>query len=141
MDSWGSSGKRSDPQGIALAEQITAQNVWPAFDGWCASQNVEPLELPWERFINLGYFFIIRNMDKKRRDEFDRHLERQGHQVRIRMESQEQAVSHESLDNDYVTDSVKERRKRLPTPPPGWGDGTDSARSSFMAAQVLKVRQ
>lgn len=32
------------------------------------------------------------------------------------------------------------KRKRLPAPPPGWGDSESASRSSIVAARMLKQR-
>jgi len=45
------------------------------FDGWCAAQGVDPLELPIDRLCNLTYWFLVRNADEKRRAEIDARLE------------------------------------------------------------------
>lgn len=49
----------------------TRKDVWPIFDGWCASRNVEPMELPWDRWLNLVYYFATRNMSSDDKKEFD----------------------------------------------------------------------
>jgi hypothetical protein len=48
--------------------------VWPSFDGWCASRNVDHLELPWDRWLNLVYYFATRNASKEDKDSFDAAL-------------------------------------------------------------------
>jgi hypothetical protein len=52
-------------------EWATRDSVWPTFDGWCASRNVESLELPWDRWLNLVYYFATRNMDSDSKKELD----------------------------------------------------------------------
>src|SRR5688572_3398233 len=52
-------------------EWATRDSVWPHFDGWCASRNVEPMELPWDRWLNLVYYFATRNMSSDDKKEFD----------------------------------------------------------------------
>lgn len=49
---------------------------WAVFDGWCASRNVDSLELPIDRFCNLVYYWVTRNMKEDDRDGFDRRLSR-----------------------------------------------------------------
>lgn len=44
------------------------------FDGWCASRNVNPLDLPVDRFCNLVYFWATQNMKDDTKADFDRFL-------------------------------------------------------------------
>jgi hypothetical protein len=44
------------------------------FDGWCASQNVNPYELQLDRFCNLVYFWAVQHMDEEHRARFDEDL-------------------------------------------------------------------
>lgn len=48
--------------------------MWAAFDGLCASQGFDPLEMPWDRFLNLSYWFLTRNGDEESIAKFDRWL-------------------------------------------------------------------
>jgi hypothetical protein len=48
--------------------------MWPQFDGWCASRNVEPLVLDPDRFCNLVEYWWTRNMNEERQEEFNRFL-------------------------------------------------------------------
>jgi hypothetical protein len=52
-------------------EWATQEAVWPHFDGWCAARNVDHWELPWDRWLNLVYYFATRNADEDSRKEFD----------------------------------------------------------------------
>ena len=45
-----------------------------AFDGLCASQGFDPLHLPWDRFLNLAYYFLIRDADQEGIDKLERVL-------------------------------------------------------------------
>jgi hypothetical protein len=45
--------------------------VWPTFDGWCASRNVDHLQLPWDQWLNLVYYFATRNASTEDKDKFD----------------------------------------------------------------------
>lgn len=47
------------------------EEVWPYFDGWCASRNVDHLELPWDRWLNLVYYFATRNLSAEDKEKFD----------------------------------------------------------------------
>lgn len=67
----GSCGKRHYVAAIYLEAWATSDLVWPYFDGWCASRNVDHLELPWDRWLNLVYYFATRNMSTEDKQEFD----------------------------------------------------------------------
>lgn len=51
-----------------------ASHNWRSFDGWCASRNVDPLELPLDRFLNTVYYWATRNGDEDSIKKFDRKL-------------------------------------------------------------------
>lgn len=44
---------------------------WHEFDGWCASRNVEPMELDPARFMNLVEYWAKRGLDKEGLQKFD----------------------------------------------------------------------
>lgn len=71
MDLRRSPGKRQYPEVIYLTGWATADEVWPYFDGWCASRNVDHLELPWDRWLNLVYYFATRNASSDEKKDFD----------------------------------------------------------------------
>jgi len=50
---------------------LLAMSEWPRFDGWCASRNVDPLELPISRAFNLIYYWVVQSMDQEQRGNFD----------------------------------------------------------------------
>ncbi len=64
------------PYWVAARLAATARDSWPIFDGWCAARNVDPDELPPDRYLNLVYYWLTRNADAKRRAELDAKLER-----------------------------------------------------------------
>jgi hypothetical protein len=52
-----------------------AQSAWATFDGWCASRDIDPLELPPDRFCNLTYYWATRNASSEADlGKFDRRL-------------------------------------------------------------------
>lgn len=53
---------------------LLAMSEWTRFDGWCASRNVDPLELPLARAFNLIYYWAVQTMDAEQRDNFDAWL-------------------------------------------------------------------
>jgi hypothetical protein len=52
-----------------------AKQNWAAFDGEWASQNLDPLDLPIDRFLSLVYWWMVRNAeDEKAIKSFDTRL-------------------------------------------------------------------
>lgn len=48
---------------------------WPSFDGWQASQGVDPLhDLSPDRFFSLVYYYMTRYADESERKKFDARL-------------------------------------------------------------------
>jgi len=47
---------------------------WHEFDGWCASRNVEPMDLYPARFVNLVEHWGKRGLDKEGLAKFDEAL-------------------------------------------------------------------
>ena len=74
MDVRRSTGKRPYPEVIALFDLATSDEVWPSFDGWCASRGVEQEDLRWDRWLNLVYYFATRNASSEQKKEFDAAL-------------------------------------------------------------------
>jgi len=117
------------------------------FDGWCASQSVEPLQLPWDRFLNLVYFFATRNATKEKKQEFDSAMQRAVSVATM----QELALTRKNalsvpespdqpLTAPVATPELKPNHNaKLPPRPAGWGDDESNVRSSFAAARSLKV--
>lgn len=48
-----------------------AQSQWPTLDGWAASKGVDPLTLPFDRFLNLVYFWATEDAEEREKDKFD----------------------------------------------------------------------
>lgn len=117
------------------------------FDGWCASQNVDPLELPWDRCLNLVYFFATRNATKEKKQEFDAAMSKQVAADTLRnmaltrknaVRAAETAANSSGVPKG--TDSPESpRRTGLPPRPAGWGDDETVTRQALIAAQSLKV--
>jgi len=121
--------------------------VWPLFDGWCASQNVDPLELPWDRCLNLVYYFATRNASKEKKQEFDAAMSKQvaADTLRNMAATRKNALraTETAAETPGVPQSTDEsqpiRRAGLPPRPAGWGDDETVTRQALVAAQSLKV--
>lgn len=117
------------------------------FDGWCASQNVDPLELPWDRCLNLVYYFATRNASKEKKQEFDAAMSKQVTAETLRkmavtrknaLRASETAAEIPEVPKG--TDETKStRHSALPPRPAGWGDDETITRQALVAAQSLKV--
>ena len=140
-------GKRAYAAAGFLASWATHDDVWPLFDGWCASQNVDPLELPWDRCLNLVYFFATRNATKEKKQEFDAAMSKQVTADTLR----KMAVTRKNALRATETaeesprvpkgtgESKPGRAAKLPPRPAGWGDDETATRQSLIVAQSLKV--
>lgn len=121
--------------------------MWPIFDGWCASQNVDPLELPWDRCLNLIYFFATRNATKEKKQEFDAAMSKQVTADTLRkmaltrknaLRSTETAAESPGVPKG-TGESQSGRTAKLPPRPTGWGDDETATRQSLIVAQSLRV--
>lgn len=117
------------------------------FDGWCASQNVDPLELPWDRCLNLVYFFATRNASKEKKQEFDAAMSKQVAADTLRnmaltrknaLRATQTAAEVQGVPKGTGS-PVSPRRTGLPPRPAGWGDDEMVTRQALIAAQSLKV--
>lgn len=54
----------------------TAKAQWSAFDGWAAASlsGADPLDLPLDRFVNLIYWWAIRDAEPEEIPKFDQRL-------------------------------------------------------------------
>lgn len=117
------------------------------FDGWCASQNVDPLELPWDRCLNLVYFFATRNASKEKKQEFDAAMSKQVTADTLRKMAATRKDAVRATQTAAATPGVPKgtdtmapsRRSGLPPRPAGWGDDETVTRQALVAAQSLKV--
>lgn len=121
--------------------------MWPIFDGWCASQNVEPLELPWDRCLNLIYYFATRNASKEKKLEFDAAMSKQTTADTLRRMAltrknalrATETADQASMVPQGTPETKPGRAVKLPPRPAGWGDDENATRQSLLAAQSLKV--
>lgn len=119
------------------------------FDGWCASQNVDPLELTWDRCLNLVYFFATRNASKEKKQEFDAAMSKQVTADTLRQMALTRKNALRGAETAAPVSGVPTgtdepnptRRSGLPPRPAGWGDDETVTRQTLLAAQSLKVRE
>ena len=113
-------------------EWATRDSVWPIFDGWCAARNVESLDLPWDRWLNLVYYFATRNMSSEDKKELDDDIAK-------RVNEWELARAKPSIDAAMAKPKLptgKVERKRAPRP--AWyGDDKTNTFNSKAAVATL----
>lgn len=114
------------------------------FDGWCASRSVDPLELPWSRFLNLVYYFITRNLDKDKKKEVDDILSRPAREEALKAMAATRKNALRSKQGDEQTGTVPTppadttaRKRNLPPRPPGWGDDETNAANAMLAFKQI----
>lgn len=140
-------GKRTYAAAGFLIDWATHDEVWPLFDGWCASQSVDPLELPWDRCLNLIYFFATRNATKEKKQEFDAAMSKQVTADTLRKMALTRKNAFKDAEKPESSSGVpavpeasqSTRNAKLPPRPAGWGDDETATRQSLIAAQSLKV--
>ena len=133
------------PKVAILVELVTRDNEWQAFDGWAASNGVNPLDLSFSRLLNLIYFYIIRNRDEKGRKvvddaianavsawnkhnaEADMARSRIARGIARKDESRPLGKGMPAL---TPTTQPITRKRNMPPPPPGWTSGDTTLASS-----------
>lgn len=130
-----SPGKRDFPTVEFLYQWATSDPVWPFFDGWCASRNVDHLALPWDRWLNLVYYFATRNASKEDRDKFDTAI---AEHVSAWYLKKARPVIEEARKQPQPKDGGRQRR--LPPKPVGWGDDVSNTFNSKAAMTTMTSR-
>lgn len=107
-------------------------SVWPYFDGWCASRNVEPMDLPWDRWLNLVYYFATRNMSSEDKKELDDDIAK-------RVTEWDLSRSKPAIDAAMSkTNQPAEKSGRKRPPRPAWyGDDKTNTFNSKAAVATL----
>ena len=135
MDVRGSPGKRDLPEVIYLLSWATADEIWPYFDGWCASRNVDHESLPWATWLNLVYYFAVRNSsseDKKKFDDAIAEAVAAWHLAKAKPvieEARKAAKAQPKLEPS--------RERRMPPKPSGWGSAAINTFNSKAAIKTL----
>lgn len=113
-------------------EWAIRDSVWPYFDGWCASRNVEPMDLPWDRWLNLVYYFATRNMSSEDKKELDDDIAK-------RVTEWDLSRSKPAIDAAMAkTNQPAEKSGRKRPPRPAWyGDDKTNTFNSKAAVATL----
>lgn len=59
---------------MTLRLYYLVRSKWALFDGELASRDIDPLYMPFDRFLNLIYWWAVQDADPKEIDKFDRQL-------------------------------------------------------------------
>lgn len=127
-------GKREFPAVAFLAQWATGADVWPYFDGWCASRGVEHLALPWEQWLNLVYYFAVRNASTEDKEKFDNAITDRVTGWNLR--KSKPAIDAVMAKSNDVQPDAEQARKRAPKP--AWyGDDKSNTFNSKAAFATL----
>jgi hypothetical protein len=129
-----STGKRTYPEVIYLFTWATADQVWPYFDGWCASRGVDHEALPLDRWLNLVYYFAVRNASAEDKKEFDNAM---ADAVSKWMFSRAKPAIEQAREASRTATEPDQRKRRMPPKPAGWGDDTRATFDNKAAIKTL----
>lgn len=134
MDVRRSPGKRDYPEVIYLLSWAMSDQVWAYFDGWCASQSVDHYALPWDTWLNLVYYFAVRNASSEDKKKFDDSMAEAVSGWHL---AKAQPAIREALTAPKPEPKPGQRReRRMPPKPSGWGD---DKRATFDNKAAIKT--
>jgi len=128
---------------MILFRVITEENPWFEFDGWCASKGVDPMVLSWHRFLNLVYYYLVRNRDEKSRKALDAAIKKATAEWEIsNARRAKQGVRTSTLSGNSTKPGTRKTKGLPPVPPAWWGDGATStvAANSMVLTQMSRGR-
>lgn len=128
---------------MILLRVITEENPWFEFDGWCASQGVNPVMLSWNRFLNLVYYYLVRNKDEKGRKALDSAVKKATAEWEMNNARRaKQRAGAGTLSRNSKGSGVGKTKGLPPVPPAWWGDGATStvAANSMVLTQLSRGR-
>lgn len=135
MDVRRSPGKRSYPEVVYLLSWATAPQIWHFFDGWCTAQGLDHESLPWDRWLNLVYYFAVRNASEESKKEFDAAMSQAVSAWNL---ARVQPLLEQSRRTEKESPVPKQQReRRLPPKPAGWGDDARATFDNKAAAKTL----
>lgn len=134
MDVRRSLGKRPYPAVIYLLNWATSDIVWAYFDGWCASRNVDHEALIWDKWLNLVYYFAVRNASSEDKKKFDDGIADAVAAWSLGKAKPVLDMARQAPKMEPKPDQKRERR--MPPKPAGWGD---NARATFDNKAAMKT--
>lgn len=135
MDVRGSPGKREYPAVVYLLSWATSDNVWTYFDGWCSSRNVDHEALPWDKWLNLVYYFAVRNASPDEKQEFDAAIAEAVAGWALAKAKPALAAARNAPKVEPKPGQKRERR--MPPKPAGWGSAATNTFNSKAAIKTL----
>lgn len=115
-------GVRRPPYGEAVVLTSLVLNGWPEFDAWCAERSIDPVNLTYQRLLNLAYAAAVSQRDAEHKETFDEMLE--------------QAAR---AGEDLLTGGAA--RRPVDRPPSWFGDEDDvDAETAALAARLAEGR-
>lgn len=134
MDVRRSPGKRDYPAVIYLLSWATSDEVWSYFDGWCSSRNVDHEGLPWDKWLNLVYYFAVRNASGEDKKKFDDAIAEAV--AAWSLEKAKPIIEAARNAPKPPLGSAPNRERRMPPKPAGWGD---DKRATFDNKAAIKT--
>jgi hypothetical protein len=135
MDVRRSSGKRQYPEVIYLLTWATSDQVWAYFDGWCAARNVDHESLRWDKWLNLVYYFAVRNASSEDKQKFDDAIAEAV--AAWSLEKAKPALEAARKAPKVEPKPGQKRERRLPPKPAGWGSAATNTFNSKAAIKTL----
>lgn len=133
MDLRRSPGKRDYPEVIFLLSWAADDEIWPFFDGWCTAHGLDHEALPWDRWLNLVYYFAVRNAAAEDKKKFDLAI---ADTVSKWYFSKAKPVIDEARAKPR-TELPTGRERRMPPRPAGWGDDAQATFDNKAAIKTL----
>lgn len=103
----------------------TTLNNWNEFDGWCATNNIEPLEMPSRRYFSAAWRWLCEGLDQEGYDKLFNDIEQsvyEAHGALKRIQVQKEKELEAAKTKEEKTE--EEGKKIIPiskfNAPPGW---------------------
>lgn len=106
------------------------------FDGWSASRNVDPLSLPWDRYLNLVYYFMTRNLDTAEKDKIDAEMASIERALALE-KVKKQPKQPKQVPATPMPQPSTGRRANLPPAPAGWGTTGVTTQDALLIRKTL----
>ena len=118
-----------------LVSWATDDAVWTYFDGWCTAHGIDHESLLFSRWLNLVYYFAVRNASKEDKDSFDNAIADAVTSWNLKKVAPVLETARAEPKPTAAPGDVRERR--LPPKPAGWGDDRKATFDNKAAIQTL----
>ena len=106
--------------------------MWGYFDGWATAQGVDHESLPWHKWLNFVYYFLVRNMDSEAKGKFDA-----GMADAVSTWNYAQAKPIIESVRQSAKPAADGRKRRMPPRPSSWGDNEKATFDNKAAMKTL----